>query len=85
MKGFYKVIANNNLGAITISDKEIEAFTFIVSIGCNKEVESADARPPAKADFKTFSADISTGGGTATTVAASNHTFLNVCESKHKR
>ena len=51
--------------------------TFIESIGCSREVESALARPPAKADFKTLPVDISTGGGTATTVAASNQMLLN--------
>lgn len=49
---------------------------FIVSTGCSKEVESAHARPPANADLRTLPADISTGGATATTVAASNHILL---------
>jgi hypothetical protein len=50
--------------------------TFIVSMGCMTDVESAQARPPAKAAFKTLPDGISTGGGTATTVAASNHILL---------
>jgi hypothetical protein len=58
--------------------KEACCCTFIESIGCSKEVERALARPPAKADFKTLPVDISTGGGTATTVAASNQMFLDV-------
>lgn len=49
-----------------------------MSIGCITEVESAEARPPAKADFRTFSADICTGGGMATTVAASNQMLLDM-------
>ena len=40
------------------------------------EVESALAKPPAKADFRTDPAGISTGGAIGTTVAASNHTIL---------
>jgi len=58
--------------------------TFIESIGCSREVESALARPPAKADFKTLPVDISIGGGTATTVAASNQMFLNAFVSEEK-
>jgi hypothetical protein len=51
-------------------------------MGCITEVESALARPPAKADFRTLPADISTGGGTATKVAASNQMFLNAFTSE---
>lgn len=49
---------------------------MIVSIGCINDVDSAQARPPAKADFRTLPAGISTGGATATTVAASNQILL---------
>ena len=47
-----------------------------------REQESAHERPPAKADLKTLPAGISTGGATATTVAASNHIFLYVLEEE---
>jgi len=69
-----------NVKEVSYSKQNFQKFkcgeTFIVSTGCNKDVESPDARPPAKADFKTLPAGISTGGATGTTVAASNHTFL---------
>lgn len=50
----------------------------MVSTGYSREVERAEASPPAKADFNTLSAGIAMGGGTETTVAASNQTFLQV-------
>jgi hypothetical protein len=49
---------------------------LIVSIGCIKEVERAEASPPANADFRTSPAGKATGGATATTVAASNQMLL---------
>lgn len=52
--------------------------TLIVSTGCIRDVDKAQERPPANADLRTLPAGISTGGGTATTVAASNQIFLNV-------
>lgn len=52
--------------------------TLIVSTGCIRDVDNAQERPPANADFRTLPAGISTGGGTATTVAASNQIFLYV-------
>jgi len=42
------------------------------------EVERALAKPPANADFRTEPAGMSTGGAIGTTVAASNHTILNI-------
>lgn len=52
--------------------------TLTVSTGCINAVDNAQESPPANADFRTFPAGISTGGGTATTVAASNQIFLYV-------
>jgi hypothetical protein len=56
------------------------------------EVESALARPPAKADLKTILLDMSTGGETERKVAASKPMFLNAfvseetsqCQSEYK-
>lgn len=55
----------------------------MVSIGYNREVERALASPPARADFRTLPAGISTGGGTATTVAASNQMLLRKNQKIH--
>lgn len=41
-----------------------------MSIGCMTDVDNAHARPPANADFRTLPVCTSTGGATATTVAA---------------
>nr|GMC95597.1 protein TPX2-like [Ipomoea batatas] len=41
---------------------------MVVVTGCINDVDNAQARPPAKADFRTLPAGISTGGATATTV-----------------
>lgn len=48
-----------------------------MSTGCIKDVDNAHDKPPANADFRTLPAGISTGGGTATTVAASNQILLH--------
>lgn len=61
-----------------VKHQEVEECAFIVSTGCSKDVESAHERPPANADLRTLPACISTGGATATTVAASNQIFLYV-------
>ena len=45
-------------------------------------MESAHERPPASADLRTLPAGISTGGATATTVAASNQIFLYVIQKE---
>lgn len=66
-----------NIGHVIVRYKE-EIFAFIVSIGYNIDVDSAEERPPAKADFRTFPVGNSTGGATATTVAASNQMFLYI-------
>lgn len=66
-----------NVGHVTLRCKE-ETLTLIVSIGYNIDVDSAEASPPAKADFRTFPVGNSTGGATATTVAASNQIFLYI-------
>lgn len=50
--------------------------TLIVSTGCINDVDNAHDKPPANADLRTLPAGISTGGGTATTVAASNQMLL---------
>lgn len=55
---------------------EVQGLAFIVSRGYIKDVDKAEDRPPAKADFRTLPVGISTGGATATTVAASNQIFL---------
>lgn len=60
-----------------------QGFAFIVSTGCIREVESAHERPPANADFRTLPAGISTGGGTATTVAASNQILLYITKRSY--
>lgn len=59
--------------------------TFMVSTGCIIEHESAHERPPAKAAFITFPAGSSTGGATATTVAASNHIFLKMKMHRYRK
>lgn len=51
-------------------------FTLTVSTGYKKDVDIAEASPPARADFRTLPAGSSMGGGTATTVAASNQILL---------
>lgn len=56
--------------------------TLTVSTGCINAVDNAQESPPANADFRTFPAGISTGGGTATTVAASNQIFLYLYTTK---
>lgn len=58
-------------------ERKKKIFTLIVSTGCIIDVDNAQERPPANADFRTLPAGISTGGGTATTVAASNQIFLH--------
>lgn len=55
-----------------IPTSNYRVYTFIISTGCIREVESAQERPPAKADFSTLPTGITTSGATATTVAASN-------------
>lgn len=62
--------------ALTEIEKCELKFAFIVSSGCSNEVDIAHARPPAKADFRTFSVANSIGGETGKTVAASNHRLL---------
>lgn len=51
-------------------------FTLTVSTGWSKAVDNAQESPPTNADFRTLPVGISIGGGTATTVAASNHILL---------
>lgn len=60
-----------------------EDFTLTVSIGCSKAVDSAHESPPTNAAFRTLPAGISMGGGTATTVAASNHILLQFKTEKY--
>jgi len=50
---------------------------LIESTGCSNAHDRAQERPPANADLRTLPAGISTDGGTATTVAASNQILLN--------
>lgn len=47
-------------------------------MGYSKDVDNAQESPPANADLRTLPVANSTGGGTATTVAASNQIFLYV-------
>lgn len=58
--------------------KGLKKIALIVSTGCIRAQERAHERPPAKADFRTLPAGISIGGGTATTVAASNQILLYI-------
>lgn len=61
----------------SISCKNVEAFTFMVSTGCIIAAESAQAKPPANADLSTVPVGSFTGGTTATTVAALNQILLH--------
>lgn len=63
---------------VTNKNYEVKEFTLIVSTGCINAHDRAHERPPANADLRTLPAGISTGGGTATTVAASNQILLNI-------
>lgn len=57
-------------------NQQVQEHTLIVSTGCSNAQDRAQERPPANADLRTLPAGISTGGGTATTVAASNQILL---------
>jgi len=57
---------------------KVQEHALIVSTGCSKAQDRAQERPPANADLSTLPAGISTAGGTATTVAASNQILLKV-------
>lgn len=49
-------------------------------MGYSIDVDNAQESPPANADFRTLPVGNSTGGATATTVAASNQMFLYVLQ-----
>lgn len=57
---------------------KVQEHTLMVSTGCSNAHDRAQERPPANADLSTLPAGISTAGGTATTVAASNQILLKV-------
>eukprot|EP00850_Spirogloea_muscicola_P000984 SM000003S11229 [mRNA] locus=s3:1602849:1608518:+ [translate_table: standard] len=65
-----------------ISTEDAAEQTFRVSRGCMTQVDSPQARPPARADLRTLPAGIIVGGDMGTTVAASNQTMLRSTQMK---
>eukprot|EP00850_Spirogloea_muscicola_P006781 SM000032S12165 [mRNA] locus=s32:940315:946351:- [translate_table: standard] len=66
----------------TLNELDAAEHTFRVSRGCMTQVDSPQARPPARADLRTLPAGIIMGGDMGTTVAASNQTMLRSTQTK---